>query len=454
MNLLNTKNADLFFKEVSTHRIFCHLVLNKSNETHPAENSPSILFLRDATTNKDYILNVTHQDIPTTSPEFLFKIFTKLCSVSEVFVLDKKRTIHTLPSKVYDLNLWNYINSSEIIEVPAQPTFGFRLNESFESDVNLVTPISKHYGWFKSLCGNVSNLVRTLKFDDSYLKVNGDILNILYQFEKNGLEVDVPEFKLHFPHKVLKTNRVHTEYNLLTSTGRPSNRFSKINYAALNTEDGCRKSFISRFGSSGRLLDIDYSAYHPHIIAQQINYHVPVECDIYREFAKQYFEKEEVSDEEVKYTKNLTFKNLYGNISDDVLKIEFFSKTQEYIEHRWKFFCMNEYVETPVFKRRITVKNMESMSPNKLFNYILQASELEYVTDNLLNTLIYLSDKKTVPILYTYDSILFDLNLDDGDDVIPTLKRLLSNGKFPVKCKIGTNYGEMEGLNADKLIFI
>ena len=34
----------------------------------------------------------------------------------------------------------------------------------------------------------------------------------------------------------------YSEYNLFTSTGRPSNRFGGINFAALNKKDGSRET--------------------------------------------------------------------------------------------------------------------------------------------------------------------------------------------------------------------
>ena len=39
----------------------------------------------------------------------------------------------------------------------------------------------------------------------------------------------------------------YTEYNLYTSTGRPSNKFGGVNFAALNKEDGSRNSFVFIF---------------------------------------------------------------------------------------------------------------------------------------------------------------------------------------------------------------
>ena len=62
------------------------------------------------------------------------------------------------------------------------------------------------------------------------------------------------------------------------------------------------------------------------------------------------------------------------------------------------------------------------MNPNKLFNYLLQASETEnnlYVL-NEINSLLgqYSSDL----ILYTYDSLLIDFDVKDGRELIMKLQ--------------------------------
>ena len=62
---------------------------------------------------------------------------------------------------------------------------------------------------------------------------------------------------------------VNTQFNLKTTTTRPSNKFNNVNYAALNKENGCRKSFIPR---NNRFVEIDISAYHPSLSARLIDY--------------------------------------------------------------------------------------------------------------------------------------------------------------------------------------
>ena len=87
---------------------------------------------------------------------------------------------------------------------------------------------------------------------------NDDIIDNLTYLESSGLRYD--------------KNIVFSEYNPYTSTGRPSNRFGGINFAALNKSDGSRAKFISRFGSKGKLVEFDYDAYHLRLIADKVGY--------------------------------------------------------------------------------------------------------------------------------------------------------------------------------------
>jgi hypothetical protein len=209
----------------------------------------------------------------------------------------------------------------------------------------------------------------------------------------------------------------------------------------LNKENGCRSSFISRYGDDGMLFMIDYSAYHPHIVAKLINYNLPPNA--YEYLGRLYYGKDKLSDEEIKASKNLTFQCMYGNIPTELLEIPYFKKMSDYIAHRWNFFSENGYVETPIYKRRITTNHINEPNPNKLFNYILQASETEFGMQSLVRVNEYLNGKQTKAILYTYDSVSFDCHKNDKKETLVELKRLMSNNQFPVKCYIGKNYDSM-----------
>ena len=272
-----------------------------------------------------------------------------------------------------------------------------------------------------------------------------DNLNIL---ESNGLYLDLDIFNQYFADKNVDINDgfVYTEYNIYTSTGRPSNKFHSINYSALKKDDGCRKSFITRFGQNGSLFLIDYSAYHPHIVSKLINYNLP--DNAYNYLGTFYFKKDILSKEELAESKVLTFQAMYGHLTDDILEIPFFKKMKDYIDNRWIFFNKHGYIETPIFKRKITSETIQNPNPNKLFNYILQASELEFMMESLSDVNRYLKNKESKAILYTYDSILFDVSNNDGIGIYDELLKIMRGytNKFPVKSYKGNSYGTLENI--------
>jgi hypothetical protein len=99
---------------------------------------------------------------------------------------------------------------------------------------------------------------------------------------------------------------------------------------------------------------------------------------------------------------------------------------------------------TPIFKRKITNKHIRDGNPEKLFNYILQATEGEIAISAVRWVNDYLTDKKTKAVLYTYDSILFDFYKPEGHQVIENMVELMmANKKFPVKVYMGLSYGSV-----------
>ena len=260
--------------------------------------------------------------------------------------------------------------------------------------------------------------------------------------ERNGLQVDYNKFVEHFKANGIDKNRAFTEYNIWTTTGRPSNKFGGVNYAALPKESGCRESFVSRW-EKGMLLEMDFDAYHPRLIADIIGYDLPDGS------VHEYFGKKELSEEEYDQSKKITFRLLYGGIDDDFAKIPFFKKTRSFIRTLWSNFKENGFVVTPRMKRPLYKNCLHDMNPNKLFNYLLQASETEYNLHVLNDVNDLLSEYNTNIILYTYDSLLFDYDMSDGKELLNKLKDVMNQaGRFPVKIKAGINYHAMTDMTS------
>ena len=192
---------------------------------------------------------------------------------------------------------------------------------------------------------------------------------------------------------------------------------------------------------------MDYSAFHPRLIAHLINFNMESFENPYTYLAKYYFDKNEIDEEDIAVAKEFTFAQIYGGIDRRFIHIPYFTKIQEYIDHRWDFFLKNGYVETPKYGRKIRNCHIQDPTPNKLFNYILQAFETEVAVETLGELITFLSASKTKPILYTYDSILFDAHIDGVREIIKKIKIIMERERFPVKVYMGKNYGEMKHIN-------
>jgi len=269
--------------------------------------------------------------------------------------------------------------------------------------------------------------------DSMIQSYNDNVVGIFRKIEQNGLWTE--------------KGFEYTKYNLFTTTGRPANSNNGINYAALNKDDGCRKSFTSRF-TNGMLIEMDFDAYHVRLIADIIGYKLP-EGSVHTYFGKQYFGTDELSDDQYEQSKQITFRLLYGGIDKDFEKIPFFGETKKYIYSLWRTFKKDGYITTPYFKRPMYKNYLQDTNPNKLFNYLLQASETEnnlYMI-NEVNSL--LGQYNSELILYTYDSLLFDYDIKDGKELLLKLKHVMSQtDKYPVKINAGINYHAMQNMTS------
>ena len=87
---------------------------------------------------------------------------------------------------------------------------------------------------------------------------------------------------------------------------------------------------------------------------------------------------------------------------------------------------------------------------NKLFNYLLQNMETERNMLMVQDLVTYLKDKQTKMVLYTYDSLLFDYNTNDGKQIIIDIRNIMQNGGYPVTLSIGSDYHTMKEMDLPK----
>ena len=313
-----------------------------------------------------------------------------------------------------------------------------------ETDTNDWLPITKHIERCQSMCKEFMHVYSQFKMTDEFRRYDELAIDTFAEIEQVGLRIDTDIFKEKFQTNGIHDNKVYTEYNLYTTTGRPSNKFGGINYAALNKDDGSREAFQSRF-EDGFLLEYDYDAFHVRLIADLIKYQLPYES-VHTYFGRQYFNKPELSDDEYEQSKQITFRLLYGGIDKEFLEIPFFQKVNDFVYKLWSQCKQKKYIETPVLKRKIYKDSITNITANKLFNYYLQATETEISTVKLQRVLEYLRDKESKLILYTYDSVLLDVNYSEAKQCLPDIINIMQQGNFPVKCKVGDIYSKMNSI--------
>jgi hypothetical protein len=393
-------------------------VIPFNDHTHPSQNSVSLLYIRPLLATKGFMLGVDHSE---TLNEISRHLTAILKHFDILYCRNKKEILHYFPIKhLYDITPppHPYIR-------PTTSTHElFYRNHSSNPDINKIIPVVKHY----EIC---EQMYRDLWFNISQSKTqyfnffNNKVSLVFNAIERNGIHINKTEFEKYF-YKI-DSDFTYTQYNLKTTTTRPSNSFGGINYAALNKENGCRKSFIPR---NDIFVELDISAYHPNLAARLIDYNFTAD-DIHAHFAALY---------KVDYAKakEFTFKQLYGGVWETYKDIDFFKKIQVYIKEIWEQFENTGSIEVPISGYKIEKKNLEDMNPQKLFNYLLQGYETAQNILILWDILSILRNKNTKLVLYTYDSFLLDV--DKSENIMDEVKQVFKKYKLNIKEKTGYDY--------------
>lgn len=368
---------------------------------------------------KAVMLGLSHSETYSLNGE---DVINYLKTFDVLYCLDKKELLHYYPlGSLKDLFL-----PPKTYKEPENSVFShFYRKKSLYSRVNYLIPLSKHYEHCENIYEEI-NETFTQQKDEYYEFYQRRIPQVFAAIERNGLRVDSRLFEEFF--HPTESNMVYTQYNCKTLTGRPSNRFRGVNYAALNKENGCRQAFIPR---NDELVEMDISAYHPTLVGKLVDYTFD-DLDIHNSFAKMYG---------VSYAKSkeLTFKQLYGGVFKQYENLEFFKKVQTYIKNIWTDFNSKGYVKVPVSNYKLKKFELTDMNPQKLFNYILQGLETATNVVILFDILKELRGCKTKLVLYTYDSFLFDVDKNELDK-LKRIEKIITDHKLKIKVKSGISY--------------
>lgn len=389
-------------------------VIPYNDNLHPIQNKVSLVYVKplDEVGEKGYILSIDHSE---TLPINIKHINQVLKNIGKIYVRDLKTFLyyfqlthacnaHLTPSHTYIQQVHDYFYRK-------YPT---------KRDINRIIPVVKHY----EKCENIFKQVKIPTEDQD----NTITYSLLY-IEKNGIKIEPTLFNQYFKPTYEQFNivddKIYTQYNLHTTTGRPSNSFNGVNFAALNKENGCRRVFIPE---NDKFVEIDISAYHPTLASKLVGY--KPNKPIYEEFAEYAgIDKDEA--------KTLMFRQLYGGIQKEYKEWEFFRLIQAHINKMWTQFNEDGYIK--IIDRYFRKDELEDMNPQKLFNYTLQLLETLNNGRIIKDMIKVLRGKNTKIVLYTYDAFLIDLDTDENE-ILENIDKIFKKHKLEIKHTYGTSY--------------
>lgn len=435
--VIETSKQLEYLSTVLNKKVFCRII-ESSDMHHPRLNTALAVYLHVQGQQDGMIINLQHPEALCLSYDEVLQVLSKF---DKIYIIDKKHFLYYFPLKnLIDLQLLYTLENFDRLYLPSPPkiyTWYYR-RYSDRRDINKIIPIVKHYEYNEEIYYNVKEVL-DFPFDESFKFFNSTASSIFFLIECEGLKIKeqdfVETFKVNTPELNIHDDIAYTYYNLYNPTSRPTNAFNSINFAAIPHTTEHRSVIIPKNDS---FVEADFDGYHIRLVADLIGYSLD-ESSAHKQLGKLYFNKETLTDEEYKNTKQINFQAIYGKTPQEYQHLEFFKKLETYIASLWETYQEQGVVRIPISNKPLTPK-LKDMYPKKLFNYVLQGLESANNVVILKDVIKLLRTYKTKVVLYTYDSILLDYSEQDGPALLQQVKEVLSqNGKFPAHIKESKN---------------
>ena len=420
-------------------RLGCYVDVISSNDYfHPKLTDTIAIYLRLVGSEHGYIIPINHDEGMNVEKQRVYQLLSKS---SKVYTLDKKKLLyHFNLQEAIDISLLYSMNNFDRLEYNYDnSTINHLYSKHNETrNINQWVPISKLFERSEKVYDQIKEAIK-LEIPEGFDFYNKTATNVFYLLEEAGLGIYYEAFNELFkprnPIYNIQDNSVLTYYNLYNATSRPTNAFNSVNFAAIPKSEQHRKCFHP---TGDYFVEFDFDGYHLRLLCDQIGYELTKES-AHKQLATQYFEKDEITDEEYAEAKQINFHAIYGKIPDKFAFLEIFTKIDEYIKELWRRFEADGKILAPISGKPFT-KSLKDMNPQKLMNYVMQSLETSRNILIIKEALRYLKDKHSKLVLYTYDALLFDFDKRDGKETLEELQQILSeNDKFPVKFKFSEN---------------
>jgi hypothetical protein len=337
-------------------------------------------------------------------------------------VFNKKALISNGFNFGIDLTSYLHYNALDYISLHEFYTKSMELLSNkfqHQSDLGHIIPLANQLDWAK----NISKYVIALQPFDSItqkcIDYCNDFIQVFYTIEKNDIV---------FGDEIKKQN-----YMWYTTTSRPSNSFNGFNFSAMNKKDGTRNKIRSRF-NGGKIVQFDYDAFHIKLLAKILDYKF------------EYHPYEQIRDDlgismDYDQFKSKVFQNIYGTITAEFMSHTFFETVQAMIDTMYEQYKTDGMVKSWFYEK--TFRDIQDVTPNKVFNYVLQSLETEYNVRKIKTILPHLIDKKSVFMMYLYDAFVFDVHPNEME-LVNILQSAFETDEMSIKIYVGDTFGDIK----------
>jgi len=398
----------------------------QNDNFHPKLSPLSLIYIRSLNEHKGYILCLDHNESFSLNKQHVFDWINT--NTDKLWVLDKKEAMYWYPDgdKLFDINFIKQPDLTEALNIPAT-TFYYSKHINYPH-TNRLIPISKHYEENERVFDVVLPIIQEYRANNvAYAFNNGPLTRVFHEIESQGIKVDKQCFidcygnDLRYPEFNLAKGKIYSQYNLYTTTGRPSNTYNSINFAALNKNNGERMCYRP---TNDKFIEFDIQGYHPRLIGDMIDFNFGD-----RNTYEMLGESLGVTQQEAK---ELTFKQLYGGVWAEYKDQPFFKDIVTLTDGIWDEY---QYGGQYATQNRIFIRD-EEMTPSKLLNYVIQSAETSTNVMLLDGILRLLRNRKTKLVLYTYDAFLFDFANEDKE-LLTEIQDIIH---YPINIKQGNTY--------------
>lgn len=368
------------------------------------------------TDEEEHYINFTHPDEIDTDVHL-----QDICLHPKSLVFNKKALIYNGFNSGVDLNSYlHYYTSDYVNQKEFYPKGMEMLSNKFYKieDLGHVIPLSKQLEWARKIAKYVMRFYRDNPISQSCIDYCNDFISVFHEIEKNDILVG---------DEIKKQN-----YMWYTATGRPSNAWDGFNFSAMNKKDGSRNKIRSRF-DGGKIVQFDYDAFHIKLLAKILEY--KFELHPYEQI-----QKDLGIDIDYDQFKGKVFQNIYGNITPEFMNHPFFQSVQALIDEMYERYETNGVVNSWFYEKLFM--DVKDVTPNKVFNYVLQSLETEYNVRKIKSILPHLNDKKSVFMMYLYDAFIFDIHPEETD-LIDVLQSAFETDNMSVKIYKGDTFGSI-----------